>query len=381
MGKSLDEIVRQMEIQRQHQINEERKHQENIQREAENRRREYQKKMLNESLFSNATPTSSSSAGIIRQEEEIILTEPIVETVSAEGLFTASFNATGNIISDGGSPILNSGFIWSPYPDVIMGVSPSYTFDSEFTEIGEFSESNISVGDPGVIYVRAWAQNEIGYGYGENIEIEVNICLAKGTKVLLSSGLYKLIEDINYNDKLLVWNFDDGVLDESKPLWIKKPQTTNKYNLLSFSDGTQLKTISQHRIFNKEAGCFTYPMTDDTPIGTTTINNFGEEVTLINKEVIFESVEYYNIITNKHINIFAESILTSCRYNNIYKIEDMKFIKDNVVLRPRHEFYNISDEFYYGLRLSEQSFSIEEIERYVNRLEKLQLLKHESIVS
>jgi hypothetical protein len=36
MGKSLDEIVRQMEIQRQHQINEERKHQENIQREAEN---------------------------------------------------------------------------------------------------------------------------------------------------------------------------------------------------------------------------------------------------------------------------------------------------------------------------------------------------------
>lgn len=43
-------------------------------------------------------------------------------------------------------------------------------------------------------------------------------------------------------------------------------------------------------------------------------------------ERVDEEVEYYNIITEKHMNLFAEGILTSCRYNNIYPFTDtMKF--------------------------------------------------------
>lgn len=127
-------------------------------------------------------------------------------------------------------------------------------------------------------------------------------------------------------------------------------------------------------------GKFTYPMTNETPIGTTTFNINGDEVQLISKEIVNEKVDYYNVITNKHINLFANGILTSCRYNNIYPISDMKFVKDNRSLRHRNEF-NISDRFYDGLRISEQIFDKRDIERYVSRLEanEVEIMHLESI--
>ena len=131
----------------------------------------------------------------------------------------------------------------------------------------------------------------------------------------------KRIEDLTYDDDIVVWDFDNGCFTTAKALWLMKKHTTTSYNVLTFSDGTVLKTVGQHRIFNKELGKFTYPMTDETPIGTTTFNANGEEVTLVSKERKDEYVEYYNLITKYHMNAFANGILTSCRFSNLYKIE------------------------------------------------------------
>jgi hypothetical protein len=87
--------------------------------------------------------------------------------------------------------------------------------------------------------------------------------------------------------------------------------------------------------------------------------------------MIMEEVEYYNIITDKHMNLFANGILTSCRYNNIYPVVDMKFVKDDRILRTREEFNNISDKYFEGLRLAEQTININDIEAYVEEREAL----------
>jgi hypothetical protein len=222
-------------------------------------------------------------------------------------------------------------------------------------------------------YARTYAITPGGIVYGAVLSTYAVICLAKGTLITLDDLSTKLIENIDYNDKLLVWNFDDGIFSSANPLWIKRSETTNAYNLLKFSDGSFLKTINQHRIFNIEKGSFTYPMTDDTPIGTTTFNSAGKFITLISKEKITETVDYYNIISNYHLNIFANEILTSCRLNNMYPIDNnMTFVKStHPRFIPLDAYENISAIYYDGLRLAEQLLPIAEINKYVNRLYKL----------
>jgi hypothetical protein len=216
--------------------------------------------------------------------------------------------------------------------------------------------------------VFAYVTSNAGTFYSNSATGNSGICLLAGTQIALSDGSHKAIEDIVYTDKLLSWDFDRGCYAETTALWIKRSETGSQYNLLTFSDGTTLRTFDQHRIFNKQAGAFTYPMTAATPVGTVTVNEHGQEITLTRKQVIRDTIDYYNVITDHHMNLFSDSVLTSCRFNNIYPVADMKFVKDARTPRTRAEFANIPDRFFYGLRLTEQTADVETVEWYVNRL-------------
>jgi hypothetical protein len=216
--------------------------------------------------------------------------------------------------------------------------------------------------------VFAYVTSNAGTYYSGSATGTSGICLLSGTQIALSDGTRKAIEDITYTDKMLSWDFDRGCYAETTAVWIKRGETGSQYNLLTFSDGTTLRTFDQHRIFNKQAGAFTYPMTTATPIGTVTVNEHGEEITLISKQVVVDTIEYYNVITDYHMNLFSDTVLTSCRFNNIYPILDMKFVKDSRTPRTRDEFENIPDRFFYGLRLAEQTYELDMIEWYVTRL-------------
>ena len=303
-------------------------------------------------------------AGGAQQEESALL--PVVTTDSASGGAFYDFSAVGTVVSDGNSPILSRGFVASNSP------SPTLPTDSAYVDptasIGSFSCSNQNISPTnGLVYIRAFATNVNGTAYGTDISIYVSVCLAEGTLVSLSDGTAKAIEDIDYIDDIIVWNFDEAKFDTAKPLYIKQPEVTTKYNLLEFSDGSYLKTIVQHRIFNKQAGKFTYPMTSDTPIGTITFNVKGEEIILIKKSVVMEEVKYYNVITDYHMNLFGNGILTSIGYNNLYPIQNMKFIKDTRKEIAMSEYVGIPTKYYRGLRLSEQvGISIENTINYVS---------------
>ena len=179
-------------------------------------------------------------------------------------------------------------------------------------------------------------------------------CLIAGTLITLADGSKKPIEDITYDDNLLVWDFFNGCFASAKPRWIKVKQTAEVYNKLTFDNGTTLGLVGEggtrgyHRIFNKQACCFTHTGVPETPNGTITFAEDKSEPMLIRQELVNETVDYYNIITDKHFNIFANGILTSCRCSNLYKIENMKYA-------------------------GERTMSDKEVEEYFKRLKNLQL--------
>jgi len=377
MKKSLDQIEQEM-LRR---INEDRQRDQNISQEREKLRLQWLKdmKVYERSSLAPSSSSAGSGGGSHRNVELPIsnLSVNILDFEAHDNIPVLS-SITIEILSDGSNPpeIVERGIVYGLTGDIEIGASGSYYEAEGGTSIGEFTMTSVDINSnvwDEEVFVRGYVMtvdNSFIYspsGLSPSTSFHPGICLAEGT-VRLSDNTYKNIEDIDYSDDLLVWDFDLGEFSSALPLWIKRKESISKYNLLKFSDGSELRTISQHRIFNKELGKFTYPMTDETPIGTTTFNSDGLEITLVSKEVIKERVNYYNVITKNHLNIFANDILTSCRYNNIYPIENMKFIKDDRPIRDMSEF-NIPEEFYYGLRVGEQTFDVKDVKKYVNRLE------------
>ena len=230
-----------------------------------------------------------------------------------------------------------------------------------------------------VASVTAYVVDSRGYTFHAVVtdawDIPHGPCLVEGTQVTMADGTHRAIEDIAHGELIRVWNFDLGEFSEAQPLWIKAAEETTGHDVYTFSDGTKLRTVGHH-VFNKEAGAFTKLKYAETPVGTTTFNEQGNEVTLLSKERVTAPTRYYNVWTQYHLNLFADGILTSNRFNNIYPIEDMKFVKDDRALRSLDEFVGIDSKYITGLRLQEQSqeYTTEYIGDYVhNRLERLDI--------
>ena len=225
-----------------------------------------------------------------------------------------------------------------------------------------------------MVSVTAYVVDSRGYTHYAEVsdmwETPYGPCLVAGTLMSLADGSQKKIEDVTYNDVLSVWNFDLGEQSEARPLWVKRKQTTGDYTLVKFSDGTELRTVGHH-IFNKQAGEFTKIITDDTPVGTVTVNEQGQEITIVSKELVQETVDYYNIWTQYHLNAYANGVLTGNRYCNIYPITNMKYAKDNRILRSVEEFAGIDSKYIAGMRLQEQTFDLAFIQTMVDRIESL----------
>ena len=170
-------------------------------------------------------------------------------------------------------------------------------------------------------------------------------CLIEGTQITLADGTTKAIEDITYDDELLVWNFYKGKFDIAKPTWIKVAEVAPRYNLVKFSNGAEVGFVGAggekgyHRIFNKEAGAFTHTGCKDTPNGTTTFAQDKTFPTVVSQEVVEKEVKFYNVITDKHYNLFANGILTSCKLSNEYNIKDMKYVGEKLISGKEKDEY------------------------------------------
>jgi hypothetical protein len=220
---------------------------------------------------------------------------------------------------------------------------------------------------------QAYVTNTAGTAYSAPVVGQSDYCFAKGTLITLADGTTKPVEHITYADQILTWDLDNGKFTSGRPMWIKKAETADWYSKYTFSDGTELKLVATHRIFNKQAGKFTspvnailhkhlasinYPVKDETPVGTISFNSAGEEVTLISKQHVWQTVEHYSLIVDYHMNTFANGIMTGHAQSSIYPIVDMKFVKDQRAVKDITEFAGIPLRFVTGMRLPEHNFDM-----------------------
>lgn len=194
-------------------------------------------------------------------------------------------------------------------------------------------------------------------------------CLSIDTLITLSDNSVKLFRDLLPTDKVKVWNFDEGKYDEASLLWLSPAKPVVGYHLITTSTGRAIKQVNNHRFFDLDENKFERIR---SMVGHKVWTADGSEY-ITEVKLIEEPIEYRNAISFYHMNLITNDFLTSCGFNNIYPIKDMKFIKEERTPRPFEEF-NISREFYEGMRMSEQYSPVEEINPYVNRLEEENLV-------
>lgn len=313
---------------------------------------------------------------INKQLPQITITDQLPQLSVSHSMVTYNnLTLTGTITNNGGSQITNCGFniyyviktnvnTQNVNPQIISSTLNNNTFVEIFDM--DANCSNL-IGNPQlyIMNYQAFATNNSGTTYTNFYAYNLFIpCLVENTWITLFDGTKKYIQDITYDDLLLVWDFDNSKFASSRPLWIKTAQEINGYYCAIFDDNTELNFVNKHRIFNNTKGKFTNLFNKDN---MTTITEDGKNITLVTIDKVEREVKYYNIITSHHMNFYANCILTSCRYNNLYPIKYMKFEKNNEIKHSNNENYDLLPTKYFdGLRLKEQNRN-NTIE-YINRL-------------
>lgn len=160
-------------------------------------------------------------------------------------------------------------------------------------------------------------------------------CFAEGTSITLANGDTKAVEDVTYDDELLVWDFYNGEYATAKPTWIKIEQTAYEYHKIALSNGIVMRLVGKkgHRLFSMDEQKMLY----SNEIVGHRVYTLDGIATVVSCETIQEKVKFYNLTTEKHLNCFADNVLTGSRLNNMYHIADMKYDSDIRLISEEEE--------------------------------------------
>jgi hypothetical protein len=114
----------------------------------------------------SVTANNSCGTSIPRTKSIVMTSIPTVTTSSVSTASSSTATGGGNITSNGGAEVTASGICWSTSPD------PT-TSDSKTTDgltIGSFTSTISDLAENVTYYIRAYATNCSGTGYGSNVE-------------------------------------------------------------------------------------------------------------------------------------------------------------------------------------------------------------------
>ena len=212
-----------------------------------------------------------------------------------------------------------------------------------------------------------------------------NLCLIKGTKVLLANNTYKNIEDIKYDDLLMVWNYETGKLTKEYPIWMEKEKVGNGYTKIEFSDGSSIGVVGAHSFFNSDYKEFV--SVDDKEKfheGSTILKvNEGKlkkvKVTKIKR--INKRIEYYFVASTRYWNIITNDFITTDGYtdiSNLYKFdENIAWDKNRKVIKVDYkEVENVLPYYLFkgfraeevGVLIAKNQGNIQSFKDYINEL-------------
>jgi uncharacterized protein (TIGR02145 family) len=110
----------------------------------------------------------------------------LATTTAATSITTTSANSGGNVTSDGGAIVTTRGIVWGTSPNPVISLSTKTTNGSG---IGSFTSSITGLTINTIYYVRSYATNSIGTGYGTQVSFSTYTCVSIGTQCWMEKNL------------------------------------------------------------------------------------------------------------------------------------------------------------------------------------------------
>lgn len=145
-------------------------------------------------------------------------------------------------------------------------------------------------------------------------------CVAEGTMITLADGSQKAVEELTGNEMLLVWNLKTGSFDYAPILFIDHDESKIFEVInLSFSDGTNVKIISEHAFWDFDLNQYVFLRNDAFKFighwfNKQTIDSDGnmiwKKVKLLGVEVAKEYTSAWSPVTANHLCYYVNGMLS-----------------------------------------------------------------------
>lgn len=187
-------------------------------------------------------------------------------------------------------------------------------------------------------------------------------CLVEGSKVRLANGEEKLVDDISYDDLLLVYDHELGGFTYEYPIWMENVHERDFYQLTTFDDGTSLKTVGPHSVFNVDTNRYADISTiaEGTTIYKVDKNNKLYKVKIKKIETIYKHIKYYDVVSTRFYNLVADDVLVNdgrealCNFyefrENLLWSHRREYVLEHNIQLDYKDFKQVPYYLFHGLR-------------------------------
>ena len=161
-------------------------------------------------------------------------------------------------------------------------------------------------------------------------------CLLSGTKITMSDGTIKNVEDIVVGDVVKSWNHP-SVIDESTEGWtdwsatdltgstthssVVRTHTVDtyfKWHTVVLSDGSELKCTFEHVFLSKSNGEWSWKQAIAMEAGHHMLKEDGTEVSILSNTITYTPVTTFNLDVEETDTYYANGLVT----HNFFSFED-----------------------------------------------------------
>ena len=146
------------------------------------------------------------------------------------------------------------------------------------------------------------------------VSFEYSSCLTGDTMITMANGTEKRLDTLEKGDMVIAVHPETHELVPAKLLYCNRlaaPQYAPQYDVWTFEDGSVVKTVKRHRLYNVDKQAMVYM--DEWQIGERAYNQNGEYTALVSHEVVSETVQHFTLYT-EYQNYFVNGILAGNRH-------------------------------------------------------------------